>query len=314
MKTVFACLALAGLCGMTYPAPDDGEPPVPAQARGVGYTALTYSAGPFKPSDIDTGLTYAPGYKLYLNNYFGGQSPASAVTVNADGSLTISEPRNIGSIVSIGKSAKAPRYVGQAWGCGAYIEIEASFDASAIKARDSAVPSIWFMSAEHTIGGLPTSFWKGQKPGFEHFIEPDLLEYNRVQNGANHFGSATHDWAGWWGTPCTVCAYGTSYGESESIAPVGVNWKAFHRFGLQWVMATSKTQGRIQYYFDDKPVAAPVIWSQFTDQSPPIKPPFAFGVLDTQHLGLLVGSPTAAPITLRSIHVWQDAHACNLTH
>ena len=140
MRFILTALALvllscgaqaAGPGGFASPAthPIAGYLPVapPSQASGVGYNTLTWTTG-MAASDIDTGLTYSPGFKLYCNNFvaFGGTGSPQAcptLTRNSDASVNIQRGPVSGDSGTVTSAAWVPPYgsVGTAFGGGMYI-------------------------------------------------------------------------------------------------------------------------------------------------------------------------------------------------
>ncbi len=103
-----------------------------------------------------------------------------------------------------------------------------------------------------------------------------------------------------------------------------------HRYGLLWVPATSSSDGSIKYYLDGV-LQVTQVWGQFNCAAPPQSPLFnqvwKYGVLDCQHLALILdtgagksqapqggwsgvqpvqnGYAPNNPMTVYSVDVWQ---------
>ncbi len=304
---------------------------------------------PFSTATVDQSLTYVGGFLLYYYNFFG-QSPItpSLNTFNSDGTITLAGEFP-SALATVGQTGGSPPFVGIAFGCGAYFTAEISF--SNTIALAGVVPSFYSFSLEHLVypPGNAAQAWTGQTPPYDHFIEIDFLEWNRDQTvSPNNFGSQVHEyWGPSNGGLCPPADTGGGYcwlslGVAESS--VGVPHKTdnteYHRFAKLWIPATSNSQGSLTTYYDDIPMPGAyggqdqIFYTQFTQQAPPpgtpptyipaTSQPWAFGIVDIQHQVpiLLAGlatplnsfNPPGNSMTVRSMDVWQNSNACNLTN
>jgi hypothetical protein len=217
-------------------------------------------------------------------------------------------------------SAKnAAGFVGTAFGGGAYIEATFKFDPDDTeRANSKHWPAFWSLAAEASVkpGG---NQWPGQVQGYQHQIEVDFFEYLLLPYGGprNAYASSMHDWYGVYKNTCApagLCQVGFEFNESKRITPQGTDFTRYHSYGSLWVPATSASQGYIRFFFDGKPIGGVKKWAQYTDQ-PPINPkqaPWAFGIIDQQHLVLIMGTGPQEPMTVQSVNVWQASDAQNL--
>jgi len=91
------------------------------------------------------------------------------------------------------------------------------------------------------------------------------------------------------------------------------HFSAYHTYGLLWVPAIATTNGYIQYYFDGEPVGQPITWAQFTNESPASTPADQdFGIVDLQHLVVILGTGTQYPMTISAVSVWQKSADDNI--
>jgi hypothetical protein len=320
MKNQIAILAiLTAICGPVQAAQlhtRSGGTLIPPAALAAGYTTNTYHAGPFVSGNIDLGHTYQSGYKLYLWNFFSENTPSGAVAFNSDGTISVSGSNyNLSSAAQISGS---PFYVGTSFGCGGYITAELAFNAPAVNISQSW-PAWWVMSIEH-LAGLATQQWSGQVTGYSHFAEVDELEYLKPNTNPNTYSAAWHDWYGIFNTTCSGGVYcdvsPNPYSNVYANTPIGTDFTLFHRVAFLWVPATSASSGYIKYYFDDEPIGTQVTWTQFSNQSPPPtnSTPWTLGIIDQQHMTLIVNGSANVPMNIRTIDVWQNSGACNLSH
>ena len=322
MKILFAILALL----MALSGPADavqrheraGGTLIPPGASGAGYTINTYHVGPFTTANVDTAKTYASGYLWYLWNFFGETTSSSEVTFNSDGSVTLQTAGSSNAnaqLASAGYLSTSPHYVGISFGCGGYFTAEVAFSPSNAN-TSNGWPSWWMMSIEH-LASLSGQQWAGQATGYSHFAEVDQLEFDRPNYNQWAYSAAWHDWYGIYDLTCSggYCNAVQPFPDLPATTPTGTDFTLYHRYAVLWIPATSTTSGSISYYFDDEPVGTPLSWTQFTTQSPPPTntTPWTMGVMDTQHMTLILGTGSG-PMTIRSVDVWQNASACNLTN
>ncbi len=315
----FAIFAMVLFVSVHAAVADDAASP-PAQAVAAGYTQHTFTTRRFDRSDVDLGNTYTRGFQWYLSNYFGNMTPASAVRVGADGVMTTLNPQDASnnSVTSIAASKDPPYYVGTAFGCGAYVTADISFDADDVDNRHG-FPSWWTMAAEHLLS-FKDQQWPNQAPEFQHFGEVDIFEFNRNQSDYPYsYGASLHEWYGVYNKTCGAnggfCSVNTSFPRGTVSLPLFSNFSEFHSVGMLWTPATEKDDGRISFFFDQKKVGQSVNWRSIATDTPPPPPldPVKFAILDRQHLALIFGSGSGA-LNVRSVDVWQDSKACNLNN
>ncbi|HEY6463495.1 MAG TPA: hypothetical protein VIY73_25180, partial [Polyangiaceae bacterium] len=309
--------------------PDDAGVPanVPGAAVAAGYTTNTFSST-FAKAGVDLADSRKSGFQWYLGQFFGGAPTSpSNLTFNADGTLALD---GVGTNSNAGINSAAPAstaagWVGVAFGGGAYFEATFAFNPQdTINAKGSGWPAWWAMAIEH-LAGLSTQQWQGQPSGYSHFIETDFFEYD-VWSFAPHTqsGGATHDWYGVWNQTCGAGGYcnvsnsgggGSSFSNFVVQTPSATDYTQFHRFGYLWIPATATSKGSATYYFDGQPTNDTITWSQYSgsESPPPGSAPWTFGVLDQQHVALILGTGANEPMTLQSVTVWQKSAAENLT-
>ena len=320
-----ACVLLVASASTVYPnptrAPGARHTKPPPQAAAVGYTLNSYSST-FSADSIALAGQETPGFQWYSFHFFGDKLPdPSGIAFNADGSMTLGTEKNM-TIATATPAPKPYLWSGLAFGGGAYFEAFIKFDpANTVAANGrTAWPAFWSMSVEH-LAGLPAEHWPGQPPNFNHFIEIDFFEYDIWSfSPHNYFGGAIHDWSNIWNTACPTqyCGVsnagggGTKFSNFQVRTPAATDFTAYHKFGLLWVPATATSNGYAQYYFDDQPTNDKVTWTQFQNEPPPPGlAPWTFGVVDKQHLVLILSTGAKQPMTVQSVNVWQASTANN---
>lgn len=333
-RTVIHKLVVA--LGLLYASSAAADDKIPEAALRVGYGVVTWQSGPpYSPLSVDVDAKNAPGafgkVKWRLANYFGASTPRSSVAFNSDGSMAILKEGDVSAdeIGTIARIERAPFFVGTAFGCGAYIDAEVSFDAAAVAKNSNDFPSrgwpaVWAMAAEH-LWGLSSrdgQQWQGQAPGFSDFIEADIFEYVRIQSKYPFtYASTLHDWYGKYASDGSGTCGANKWCVVDSpfdATYVGskINWKEWHKAAMLWAPATPTEQGFVQFYFDGAP-GRRVSWSRHAPNAPP--PPStadgsAFSIMDDQHLALIIGSGSGA-INVRNVRVIQNPRtACNITN
>jgi hypothetical protein len=295
---------------------------VPPAALAAGYSLQTFNSA-FAPSRFDKAAKYPSKYEWYLNNFFGGKPDRSGLTFNPDGSLTIAGAGGYnGQIATAG--VKGTSWVGTAFGGGAYFEAVFKFDPKLVN-TSNGWPSFWSMAIEH-LAGLPSQQWVGQAAGYSHFIEADFFEYDIAQfTRPNSYGGTLHDWYGIYDKTLhrrhfifevTCPGYCDVTSPYVRTGPRNIDWTQYHKFGFLWIPATARTQGSATFYLDERKLGPVQTWTQFTDQDPPPGRGVAwtYGILDNQHIAILLGSGTGQPLTVQSVKVWQSSAAGNLVH
>jgi hypothetical protein len=301
------------------PPPPIASPPppysgvsAPPQAAAAGYNTLTFgTVSNFTRSTVDMGMTDAAGYQWY----FGSSS--GATTLNADGSITLgSYAANMGIIQSAVFPGWLKTWHGTAIGGGAYIETTAAFDQTTINTA-TGWPSFWTYPLEHLedMNGFGVADqWVGQTAGFEHFIEPDIME--KMDTSNSWYGGYVHDWYGYWNQTCSnYCNYSTPWNVANRVVPGGsTNFTQYHRYGVLWIPATATRQGSLTYYFDGVQVGPTIAWTQYNNQAPPpgATTPWTFGVIDKQHLVMIFGTSASTPMQVKQVVVWQASAANDL--
>jgi hypothetical protein len=296
------------LCFMTFSVNAfdmlGGGSSIPAAARAAGYTLHTFSINSnFSTANVDQGITYASGYKMYYNNFFG-PAPTVPETINTDGSMTLSGSN--GNLVSTGYIATSPYFVGTAFGGGGYFEAEIRFDPTTANAG-SSWPAFWMMSLEHN--DRHDIQWTGEATGYMHFMEVDIMEW--YQSARGQYQSTLHDWYGIYGTTCAAwCNISSGFTPGIAKVPRGTDWTLYHRYAVAWIPATSTTSGRYDFYFDDIKMTS-FSYSQFTTQAAPptSSTTWTYGIGDSQHLTLEMGHED-----VKSVNVWQATTANNITN
>jgi hypothetical protein len=108
---------------------------------------------------------------------------------------------------------------------------------------------------------------------------------------------------------------GSSFSNFQVQTPSTTDFTQYHAFGFLWVPATASAQGYAQYYFDGQATNDKMTWTQYsgTDVPPPGTTPWTFGVLDPQHVALVLGTGNAEPMRIQSVNVWQASASNNLS-
>lgn len=290
----------------------------PSYAAAVGYNTKTFSAN-FTSATVDTADTGKSGFLWYPYTLFGRHANVSAIGLNTDGSVTLAGDTTgpNGEITSAAPASNSAGFVGTAFGGGAYIEAVFKFNPNDVAAANSkGWPSFWSLAAEGSVLNNGANQWKGQVKGYEHQIEYDFFEYDYLPYNVprNVYSSAMHDWYGVYNVTCSgLCEQATVSAQSKHSTPTTTDFTQYHRYGFLWVPATATTEGYTRAYFDGEPIGTQVQWTPFTNQTPtPNGQSWAFGVMDQQHLVLILGTGVSEPMTIESVNVWQASAANNL--
>jgi hypothetical protein len=302
-------LLLAGCSISTSPLPT-----VPLAAQRAGYLLRTYGPYPTLAGD-----RAPPGAAvLRLANFFGNSVPANSVTVNSDGSITLlGGGASNGQVASASSAANPENFQGIAFGGGAYFEATLKFDgwqgqSANPNATSTGWPAFWSMSIEH-LAQNGTDQWPGQAAGYEHFSEIDFLEYDLAyaQKTDDVYNGSIHDFYGVVDQTCAPSAYceiQNPYPTKIKQVPANTDFSAYHTYGLLWLPATAIADGYVQWYFDGESVGQPITWAQFTNESPGSTPADQdFGIVDLQHLVVILGTGTQYPMTISALSVWQNS-------
>ena len=310
-----ASAAVAGACGFAAIAAAAESPP---WAAAVGYTANTFSSN-FTPATVDVANSRKAGFAWYPWNLYGHHANTSALKLNADNSITLMGDTTgpNGELVSATAASNSAKFVGTAFGGGAYMDAEIKFDPQDVaNAGTKGWPSFWALAMEDSVlpGGTQ---WTGQPAGYKHSVEVDIFEYLYLPYNVprNVYGAGLHDW---YGTPNVTCGRGLCAQhmqpqEPKRTTPLGTDFTQYHHFGFLWVPATGTSQGYARFYFDGQVMGADRRWTVFdTQPPPPTNQPWAFGRLDQEHLVLILGTGPNEPMSVRSVNVWQASGSNNL--
>lgn len=303
--------------GMVYDPP--AQPWVTA-----GYNVNTFHVSSFSTANVDTLLTRNSGFKFYLTGTHGwDDTPASKLTFNGDGSLTLTGAgAGGGGIYSIAaKGTPATDWRGTAFGGGAYFEATLSFDPAPINDAHEAngFPAFWANPVEHAAeSSVNADNWQGQPDWFVHYTELDFMEYNVSGSDSRLFqyNGTVIDWSGTW----TGSNYPNMHQNSlnrQITLPVGTDFTQPHRYGFLWVPATPTSDGYFQWYFDGLPTSARVTYSYYDPVNPPSPPalgsPWLYGVVDGQHPVLHLNPDAVGSLRIYSVDVWQASSVGNIT-
>jgi len=291
----------------------------PAYAADVGYTVNTFSAN-FTASSVDMANSAKSGFSWYPWNLFGSHANTANIGLNADGSVTLAGDTTgpSGELTSATTANNSRGFVGTAFGGGAYFEAVFSFDPAAVaRASSNGWPAFWSLPIEGSVL-QGANQWAGQVAGYLHSIEVDFFEYLFLHSGgpANAYGGSMHDWYGIYNVTCPgLCQVDMPSSMGKRMAPEGTDFTQYHRYGLLWVPATATTSGYVRFYLDGQPIGPDQEWIQFTDQPPtPANQLWAYGIIDRQHLLLILGTGVGEPLTVQSVNVWQASAAQNLNN
>lgn len=287
---------------------------VPAAAAGANFCIKTFeTASTFNTSTVDNSATYASGFQWYKVNFFGYPAANTTNTFPGDGSIKVKSTTTFQSNTNLatGGSTGGTGWVGTAFGCGFYAEAELKFTAANVNVANGW-PSWWSMAVEN-FAGLSGLQWTGQTAGYTHYSEDDFMEYD-VANGSASYGSSIVDWYG-----TSTCTGGQNCRvETDQFKSLGssANYSTYHVYGALWVPATATTNGQIAWYRDGIQVGSTVTYSQFTTQTPPPVATWNYGIIDNDHMLLLIGSgtDTGSDIQVDRVTVYQGPGACNITH
>jgi hypothetical protein len=310
-----ACAVLIGACGFSAVVVGADAPP---GAAAVGYTVNTFSTN-FTASNVDIANSGNAGYSWYPWNLFGHHANTSAIRINPDGSVTLAGDTTGpgGELMTATPASNSAKFVGTAFGGGAYIDAEFKFNPDDVaRAQSKGWPAFWSLSLEASML-KGAAQWPGQAPGYVHNVEVDFFEYLFLQYNfpRNMYGGSMHDWYGIPNVTCPrgLCPQNMGFQESQRKTPEGTDFTQYHHYGFLWVPATDAKRGYARFYFDGQSVGPDRQWTRYTNQPPPpTNQPWAFGVLDQQHLMLILGTGPNEPMTIRSVNVWQASAAQNL--
>jgi hypothetical protein len=288
-------------------------PAAPGPAQRANYCANTLNSTVFSPATIDFDLTKATGFTWYF--YDWGQTAQPENTVSNGSSVVVGESSGgfQATLSSATSLATRPFFRGTAYGGGGYFEVTASFAAVNNPAAATWEAPLWTAAIEGPMR-RGSYQWSGQTlgpPPYGHYFEGDVMEYfqGRFSSPLDQYSASSHDW---WGQ--------NNVDDHFSAHRVSVNPASFynpHRYGMLWVPATSSKKGGVCYYFD-RALEGCDTYTQFTNNGlqapPPTGRPWLYGVIDSDHLLLVMGCTNADPCTIRSVQVWQSSAARNLSN
>ena len=294
----------------------------PGQASTVGYSVNTFHST--FSNDVDVGNAKPSGIHWFVDRWFGAKAThGDHLGFPSGGGITLNDGGDAANY-TIGSAAQsrsaASHWGGSAFGGGGYFEAVIQFDTTPVTAPGAeGFPAWWLEPIEH-MADPKADIWPGQPPGYENFTEVDIFEYNQwKQHGANVYSGAVHNWYGIYKQTCPQFCRVSNINNLSRFnnyliqVPANTDYGQPHKYAVLWVPATNSAPGYLQYFFDDKPVSDRVSWSKFTNQAPPPgQAPWTFGVVDTQHLVLILGTGTNQPMTVRSVDVWQASDAQNI--
>jgi len=227
-------------------------------------------------------------------------------------------------VASAALADNAQQFQGVAFGGGAYFEATLKFDGWQGQSSnpDSILagwPAFWSMSIEHLAQiSIGADQWPGQITGYEHYGEIDFFEYDLAHSQATDYvyGGSIHDFYGVFDQTCAPSAYCSienPYSTKIKLVPANTDFSTYHTYGMLWVPATPAVDGYVQWYFDGEAVGQPVTWAQFTNQSPAdTLANQDFGIVDSQHLVVILGTAAQYPMTVAEINVWQKSANDNI--
>lgn len=283
--------------------------PLPLQAKGVGYLTTTFNTPSFTTSNVDQGCAYASGKQWYNMNFFGITCPNSTGTISG-GVISIVGAQVASYGFTTAGSLGGTSWVGTAFGGGFYAEAAFTYDPSAVNTADGW-PSWWSMAIDH-LAGLSSQQWPGQVAGYTSYSEFDFFE----ADGAAGLGqSSIHHW---YGTGTCSGSSNCIYSNNAFATYLTPSSTQIHYWGALWVPATGSTNGYVQMYLDGVKFGSQVSWSQYvgaSDTPPPSgSTPWAFGVIDVNHMVLFLSSATNTPINAHEVTVWQTNGSNNIIH
>ena len=302
--------AAALVLGGAAQAKADTAPP--AAAKQAGYGTLTYAVERFDQGNVDMDATHTSGFKLYPFTFFSA-NPKRYSNAISDGVLVAR-----GNSAAVASTActnnRCNPWVGTAFGGGGYIEVEVAYDETKVQAASGLWPAVWLLPME-SVALMPGYQWRGQPDGFHNSTEIDMLEQLDARN-PRRFSATIHNWFGFYNKSCVGNHYCEVANSRKYDAPPMHDFKAFHKVAVLWVPATSTSKGSLRFFYDGQQLGAPVTWEKYdaVKAAPPITAaaPWAYGVLDQEHLALIIGSGDSEPVRVRSIHVWQASDKGNI--
>jgi len=306
-----AVAAILLQCNRAAASLELGGVSAPPQAAAVGYRKSTFSST-FSKDTVETGGNAGPRLDWYLFKFFGYKPSANVIVLSNEG-VTIEATDDGalgGQLVTASPGNNGSQWTGLAFGGGAYFEATFKFDPATVGPDTRSWPAFWGMAIEH-LANMDAQRWPGQSPDYHHFIEADFFEYDLFRAGfpRHIYGGALHDWYGTYNQTCPrgYCDVQTPFRYVKRVVPERTDFRRFHKVGFLWIPATEKTAGTGTYYFDDRPIGHVETWTKYAGQppTPTLSTPWAWGIIDQQHLPLILGAGISQPMTIRSVNVWQ---------
>ena len=288
---------------------------VPLPAARVGFKEATFYST-FN-NDVDTKNLKAPGFNWYLFNWFGGQAHISNITITPGISAVFAGelvgPN--GNLTSAAVNSNNTSFIGTVFGGGGYFEATLSFDPTTVHSGTSnGWPSWWTFAIEHAAYAGAGSYWPGQVTGYWIYNETDIMEYIWSGSLVNSYDATIHTH---YNTAASADVSNNTGGGNVMPVASYTQFNSPHKYGVLWLPGSASTTGSLQYFFDRQPIGSPVIWSQFVGgagQTPPPVDPWRFGIIDSNHIALVLGTGPSAPLTVYNVQVWQANSSNNIKH
>lgn len=286
---------------------DDRSASFDATAPEKSGYRLVFSDDFSNPSTVDINNTGRPGFNWYMNDfYWSFPSRPDSVSFGHDG-ITITDHIS----TATGKGPAKTELVGRGWSGGAYFEALLQFDPDKVVVEDENWPAFFGLSWQVA---SKTDQAPGKPQGYQHFAEIDFLEYgfwNHRNRSANHkyFWQIMHDW---YGVKDVTCRGDDSWCGISNNASTGLmrvaDIKGWHRYGTRWVVGDATHKSFAQAYFDGAPIASPVYWPFHRSLEDVPVPPTnadAYSITDFTKFIIVFQANNKAPVTIRSVKVWQ---------
>lgn len=322
---IVVSLALAGCAGVAPGSVANSGQPIPRacitdsppQARKAGYVEQTFASCQASFPQ-DTAGSAGRGRIVWFRYKLFGKEDDGSVTIDGGGDLVLrggtSPNANIASVLPAKGQADKPFY-GVAFGGGGYFEAELEFDPKEVQIA-TGWPAWWLLSLESVVGHPKNTQWDGMPPGFNHQIEVDVMEFLYQEGGGalTQYGGTVHDWYGFYKKGGRAPYDGVHYPYASRTPPVLIKKGEFHRYGFLWQPAKGDEFGRLTFYFDGTPLGQPIEYIEFDKQTPPFdsRTRWAYGVIDKQHLILILGAGRSTPMRVRAVNVWQADRRMNI--
>jgi hypothetical protein len=221
---------------------------------------------------------------------------------------------------NVGTQTTTSGFIGEAFGGGGYFEANFQFDPDQV--TGGVYPAWWGDAVEHLKSGSSSNasqYWNyydemnPTDPSSAHWVETDFFEYNMP---SGYYGGTMIDWYGDYNkqVPNNWSNVQSPWTDKQLKYPVGTDYTIPHKYGFLWIPATVSTNGSATFYLDGVPYSSQAIsWNQYqgqasyttfgTNQQPPT--PWSWSVLDQQHIAIVLNTPSAQPVTIFNVDVWQ---------